>query len=158
MATKTRTRTSEAVTMLIEDHNKVKALFKQFDEAGDNAHKTKQRLAEQIICELQIHSKLEEQVFYPALCSATNKEGRELVNEGFEEHHVADLLMEELKSMDPSDPQFIAKVTVLCENIQHHIKEEEEEMFPEAETVLSDQMSTLADRMKALKLELTTAA
>jgi len=157
MATTTRARTKEAVQMLIDDHNKVKALFKQFSEAGENAVKTKERLAQQIFRELEIHSKLEEEIFYPALCSAADQEGRELVNEGFEEHHVVDLLIQELKGMDAGDPMFKAKLTVLCENVQHHIEEEEGEMLPEAESLLSDQMGMLAEKMRQRKQELQAA-
>jgi hemerythrin superfamily protein len=159
MATQTRTAESgtgsmDAIAMLEADHRKVKELFREFSEAGERAHKTKQRIAERIFQELEVHSRLEEEVFYPAVRAATDKEGEELVVEGIEEHHVVDLLIEELKGMNPEDEHYTAKMTVLCENVQHHIQEEEEEMLPDARRRLGDQMETLGQEMQVMRRQL----
>ena len=159
MATETKQQTMNPVEMLTQDHDRVKDLFRQFKEAGDKAYKTKQNLAEKIFMELEIHSALEEEMFYPALQAKTDKEGTELVSEGIEEHHVVDLIIAELKAMDPTHEQYDAKMTVLCENVQHHIEEEEEEMFVDARKQLGgDELESLgtamSERKKALMGEM----
>src|SRR3954454_19027813 len=106
----------DAVKLLKDDHKKVKSLFREYEKAGERAHQKKQRIAEQAFTELEIHSKLEEEIFYPAVQAKGNKELKEVVNEGLEEHHVVDVLIEELKAMDPSDERYDAKFTVLVEN------------------------------------------
>jgi hemerythrin-like domain-containing protein len=153
MATKTHTK-SDAIEMLKADHDKVKELFRKYAELGDSAHKTKQRIAEQVFQELEIHSKLEEQIFYPAVRETGDPEGEDLVLEGVEEHHVVDVLIQELKGLTPEDEQFDAKFKVLCENVEHHIEEEEGEMLPIARKRLGDETETLAQEMMALKQQL----
>ncbi len=154
MATKTNTRTTDAVEILIADHRKVQDLFKQFSQAGDRAYQTKQKLAEQIFHELEIHSALEEEIFYPAARQAAEAEVGEIVAEGIEEHHVVDLLIEELRGMDPHHEQYDAKMTVLCENVQHHIEEEEEEMLPGAKRKLGDRVNELGQQMQQRRQKL----
>src|SRR5688500_13329199 len=129
MAGKTATQT-DAIAMLKADHDKVKELFGRFSELGDSAYKTKERIAEQVFHELETHSQLEEQVFYPAVRGTGDPEGEDLVLESTEEHHVVDVLIAELKALTPEDETFDAKFKVLCENVEHHIEEEEGEMFP----------------------------
>lgn len=157
MATATKSQTKNGAELLRQDHRKVKELFRQYSELGENAHKSKQRLAEQIFQELEVHSRLEEDVFYPAAREADEEEVGEVVAEGYEEHHVADVLIAEIRQLDPSDERFDAKMQVLCENIEHHIQEEEEELLPQAERALRDQMDEITERMVTLKRELTTA-
>jgi hemerythrin superfamily protein len=117
------------IDMLKEDHQKVKALFEEFEEAKDS--RTKQRLVETALMELDVHAKLEEGLIYPAFREEIDDE--DLMDEALEEHHVVHVLIAELKKMKPSDDRFDAKFTVLAENVKHHIKEEESEMFPKAE-------------------------
>src|SRR5688572_6880233 len=105
--------------MLKDDHKKVKGLFREFESAGERAHKKKQGIAEQVFTELEIHSKLEEELFYPA-ARAQSKDLAEVVDEGIEEHHVVDVLIAELKAMEPEDERYDAKFTVLIENVEHH--------------------------------------
>lgn len=150
MATKTQSKT-DAVEILKQDHEKVKALFRKFSETGDGALKTRQRLAEQIFEELELHTRAEEEIFYPAVRKATDEEGEELLDEAEEEHHVVDLIIAELKQMDPGDEHYAAKMTVLCENVEHHIQEEEEEMLPDAEKRIGDQMETLGQQILEMK-------
>lgn len=156
MATTSKSKTMNAAELLRQDHRKVEDLFRQYAELGDNAIKSKQRLAEQIFQELEVHTRLEEDIFYPAARGAAEEKLGEVVAEGYEEHHVADVLIAEIRQLDPSDEQFDAKMKVLCENIQHHIEEEEEEMLPDAESALGDQMDSITEQMLSLKKELTS--
>jgi hemerythrin-like domain-containing protein len=101
---------------------------------------------------LNEHELMEEQVLYPAL--EPHAQAREIVLEGYEEHHVADVITRELRDVPPDDERWAAKFQVLKESLQHHIKEEERNMFRTARAVLSrDELSELGTRMKALKAE-----
>ena len=150
----TKTGATNAIALLKEDHDRVKELFRRYKEAGEAAYAEKRRLAERIFKELEIHSALEEELFYPSLRNVTDEEGAELISEGVEEHHVVDLLIHELKQMDPRDETYDAKLTVLCENVEHHIEEEEGEMFPDAQRHLRSELDTLGERMQQRKREL----
>lgn len=156
MATQTRT-TTDAVEMLKTDHRKVKDLFKQFSELGDRAHVSKQKLAAQIFQELEIHSKLEEEIFYPAVRQVGEKELGEVVAEGLEEHHVVDVLIEEIRALSPEDEAFDAKMKVLCENVEHHIEEEETEMLPDAKRKLGGRVEELGGEMQQMREQLKAA-
>lgn len=144
----------DAIKLLKDDHQKVKKLFREYEELGDRAHKSKQRIAEQVFLELEVHSQLEEEIFYPAVQATADKEGKELVAEGIEEHHVVDVLINELRALSPEDEQFDAKFKVLTENVEHHIEEEEGEMLPDAEKTLGKETERLAERMIQRKQEL----
>jgi hemerythrin-like domain-containing protein len=144
----------DAIGMLKADHEKVKELFRKYEAAGDRAYQQKQRIAEEVFAEITVHSALEEELLYPAVKAETDKQGQELVAESVEEHHVVAMLIEELKALDPKDERYDAKFTVLIENIEHHIKEEEDELFPEAEDVLGDEIEELGAQMKERKDQL----
>jgi hemerythrin-like domain-containing protein len=146
-----------AIEMLQSDHQKVKALFRQYEAAGDRAYQTKKRIAEGVFTELEIHTTLEEELFYPAMKRQTDQDGKDLVAEAIEEHHVVTTLMEELKGLDPKDERYDAKFKVLVENVEHHIEEEEGEMFPEAEEVLGDRLEGLSQQMQERKQQLTAS-
>ena len=125
---------SDAIAILKEDHRRVKALFGDFEKAETQREKTK--IAAQAILELKIHTEIEEKIFYPVARKALNKalgkkDSTDMMNEADEEHHVAKLLIAELHTMKPGDDHWEAKFTVLSENILHHVKEEEGEMFAE---------------------------
>jgi hemerythrin superfamily protein len=120
---------SSVTDMLRKDHKKVKGLFEEFGQAEDAT--TKQRIVETALMELEVHSKLEEELIYPAIRAEVGDD--DLMDEALEEHHVVHGLLGELKKMEPSDERYDAKFTVLAENVRHHIKEEESEMFPKAE-------------------------
>jgi hemerythrin superfamily protein len=137
----------DAITLLKNDHKTVNELFKRFEKAGDNAHKTKAKLVQQIIHELAIHAAIEEVAFYPFV-KGVSDELTDDVLESLEEHHVVKWLLSELEGMTPKDERFDAKVTVLIENVRHHVEEEEQEMFPRIRKMLS--RSDLADLGEAL--------
>lgn len=121
--------TKDALQILTDDHRTVEDLFKRFSEAGDRAHKTKKQLVERLIKELSIHAAVEEQVLYP-LARELDKKVDEQVLESLEEHHVAKVALAELDGMEPTDERYDAKVAVLAESINHHVEEEESELFP----------------------------
>lgn len=145
----------DAVEMLKQDHENVKRMLKQYDEMGEGQKERKRALAEKIVSELMVHERIEEDVFYPAFKEAAGKEGKELVAESREEHHVVDLIIEELQAVDVGDEDFDAKFKVLKENVEHHIQEEEEEMFPDARKLLKGKLEGLGEVMAELKASLT---
>jgi len=145
----------DAVALIKADHRKVEQLFREFEDAGDRAYKTKQQLVEQIIRELEVHATLEEETYYPAVEAKAKKDGRELIAEAVEEHHVVKVLLGELASMDAEDEAFDAKVTVLMENVRHHVEEEESEMLPQSEELLGkEELERLGAQMAARKQQL----
>jgi hemerythrin superfamily protein len=117
-----------ALELLKEDHREVEQLFQSFEEADG---RSRQGIADEAIKALEIHTKIEESLVYPAIREATGEE--DLVDEANEEHHVVALLIKELKKMRASAEGYKAKFTVMSELVKHHIEEEEKEMFPEAE-------------------------
>jgi hypothetical protein len=124
----TKQATPTAVDLLKEDHEKVKDLFKQFEKADSSQ---KEELADQIDLELRVHSMIEEEILYPALRDID----KDIVAESFEEHGVVEQLLDELATMDLSEDQFEAKFKVMQENVEHHIEEEEGEMFPKCSQI-----------------------
>jgi hemerythrin superfamily protein len=126
----------DAITLLKNDHKTVNDLFKKFEKAGDSAYKTKAKLVEQIIHELAIHAVIEEVAFYPFI-KGVSDDLTDDVLESLEEHHVVKWLLSELEGMDPKSERFDAKVTVLIENVRHHVEEEEQDMFPRVRKMLS---------------------
>jgi hemerythrin superfamily protein len=141
----------DAVTLLKNDHKTVEALFKKFQKAGPTAHKTKQELVEKIIEELSIHAAIEEQVLYPAARQAV-PESEDDVLEALEEHHIVKWVLSELDGMKATDERFTAKVTVLIENVRHHVEEEESELFPELRKAMKrKELEELAQAMEAAK-------
>ncbi len=142
-------------TLMEKDHEEAKGLFKKFEELGDDAHATKQQIFDKLKTALSIHMTIEEEIFYPAVKSVRSEEVKDLVREADEEHHVAKLLISEISKMKPTDEQFDAKVTVLKENIEHHIKEEEGEMFPDARKKIGkERLEELGSEMEDRKNEL----
>ncbi|HEY7166057.1 MAG TPA: hemerythrin domain-containing protein [Candidatus Binatia bacterium] len=137
--------------MLREDHEKVKDLFERFEEADEGE---KQEIVTTAIRELEVHTALEEEVFYPAAREALEQSGEDAdtISEALEEHHVVKLVIAELKKMRPKDEQYDAKFTVMSENVKHHIEEEENELFPKLEGQLDDE--DLAEQMMTRKEEL----
>jgi iron-sulfur cluster repair protein YtfE (RIC family) len=120
----------DAVALLIADHNRVRGLIARYEEAHDNDDlRESAKLVAKIVEELDVHMTIEEEVFYPAIHDLKDEIG-ETVDEGVEEHHVAKILIKELGSLEPTDETWAAKVTVLIESVEHHVDEEEEELFP----------------------------
>jgi hemerythrin-like domain-containing protein len=128
--TASKTKSTDAIVLLKEDHKEILRTFRDFEKAGEDAHKEQGRLVDRIIELLTVHTYIENEVMYPRV--------RELlpdleddVLESYEEHHVADMLVMELVGMKPEDERFRAKTMVLIENVRHHIEEEEQEWFPQ---------------------------
>ncbi len=127
----------DAIAMLTADHKKVKKLFAEFDrlkEQGSDADKS--AIVDQICQELKIHTELEEQIFYPAVRKAIDDS--DLMDEALVEHAGAKELISQLEDASPDDDLYDAKVTVLGEQINHHVKEEEGNMFPQAKKAKVD--------------------
>jgi hemerythrin superfamily protein len=145
----------DAVMLLTADHNRVRGLFAKFQtahESEDTAEMTE--LAVKILTELEVHTKIEEDIFYPEV-SAVSDEIREVVTEGVEEHHVVDVLAAEIKTLSPEDEAWEAKMMVLIENVEHHAEEEEKELFPKVRGALdSETLTDMAERMEALKAQM----
>ncbi|GAB3258549.1 hemerythrin domain-containing protein [Nocardioides dilutus] len=120
---------TDAIVLLKNDHKEIRRLFREFEQAGDNATKTKGRLVDRIIELLTAHTYIENEVMYPRV-RALLPDLEDDVLESYEEHHVADVLVMELYGMRPDAERFDAKTTVLIENVRHHMEEEEEEWFP----------------------------
>jgi hemerythrin superfamily protein len=140
--------------ILKKDHSTVQALFAKFDRAGKSAYEKKSELFAQIRRELQVHSRAEEEIFYPAL-KAMNGEGRRLISEAVKEHKQVDELLTQISRLKPTDKNFDEKVETLIENVDHHVEEEEGEIFRFAEENCSeDQLEELGqlteERKKAL--------
>jgi hemerythrin superfamily protein len=127
----------KATDLLKKQHRSVEKLFKKAQNTEDP--RGRRQLMEQIASELQMHTKIEEEIFYPAVRETGTSKASEMVDEAFEEHHVVKLVLEELPKVDPEDERFEAKMTVLSELVEHHVEEEEGEMFPMAEKKLGAQ-------------------
>jgi hemerythrin superfamily protein len=132
--------------MLKQDHAKVKKLFEAFEEAKDS--RTKERIIRDTLLELDVHTKLEETLIYPAIREKIDAD--KIMDEALEEHHVAHTLINELKRGVGKNGRYEAKFKVLGESIKHHVKEEEGTMFPEAEKADVD-WKTLEQKARARK-------
>jgi len=143
----------DAITLLRNDHKTVEQLFKRFEKAGDRAHVEKRQIVDRIIEELSVHAAIEEQVFYP-VARATVPDTEDIALESLEEHHIVKWLLSELVDLDPAHERFDAKVTVLMENVRHHVEEEESDFFPKVRrelgrTALADLGQAMADAKKS---------
>lgn len=143
----------DAITLLTEDHENVKSMFEQYEGLGDRAHATKKKLATQICTELTKHATAEEEIFYPAM-RASQKEAEDLVDEATVEHASAKDLIAQILAMEPTEELFDAKVKVLSEMIEHHVEEEEGEMFPKARKAGLD-LELLGQQIAERKAQIT---
>lgn len=142
---------SDAITLLKNDHREAKRLFREFRATSERAHATRRRILDRIITELTTHAGIEETIFYPQIRNAIPESGDEIL-ESLEEHHVVKLLLRELEGMDPRDERFTPKVTVLMENVEHHIGEEEEELFPQVRGILGRrELQTMGVEMESAR-------
>ena len=133
----TGAQAQDAIAMLMADHKKVKKLFSEFDKLREEgSDEDKSAIVNQICNELKIHTELEEEIFYPAVRKAI--EDPDLMDEALVEHAGAKDLIAQLEDASPDDDLYDAKVTVLGEQIQHHVKEEEGDMFPKAKKAKVD--------------------
>jgi hemerythrin superfamily protein len=141
----------DAITLLKDDHHTVEALFKRFEKAGDRAFTLKRSIVDKVIAELSTHAAIEEELFYPAT-RATVPDVDDMVLESIEEHHIVKWVLSEVEQMDPREEAFDAKVTVVIENVRHHVEEEEGDYFPKVREALGRKALTeLGDAMEAAK-------
>jgi hemerythrin-like domain-containing protein len=141
-----------AFELMKQDHKKVSGIFENLEPTTERGVKTREELFAQLKQELDIHARIEEEIFYPAIKEA--KETRDITLEAYEEHGVVKQLLAELDELPKSDETWGAKLKVLKENVEHHVEEEEGEMFTSAREVLSrEQIEELGTRMEAAKKE-----
>lgn len=146
-----------AISMLKRDHDTLKGLLKELEPTTERAVKTRTELFDRIKQELTVHEAIEEEIFYPTL--KQHPRAREIVLEGYEEHNVVDTLMGELEALPVDDETWGPKAKVMIENIEHHIEEEEGEMFVKARQVFdAKELDELGDVMAERKAELLSAA
>jgi hemerythrin superfamily protein len=146
-----------AITLLKRDHHTLKGLLGDLESTTERGVKTRTELFARIKQELTVHEAIEEEIFYPTL--KQHPRAREIVLEGYEEHHVVDTLMGELEALPVDDETWGAKASVMIENVEHHIEEEETDMFPKARQVFDEQeLKELGDVMAERKAELLPAA
>jgi hemerythrin-like domain-containing protein len=154
MATRneTRSRPKDAIALLRADHHKVRQLFRAYRAARDPA--TQWEIALHIFDELEVHAQLEEVVFYQAVEEETTSLGKRLVHASLEEHEEALVLIQDLRSLAPGCPEFDTKFQALVLTVEHHMTEEETEMFPLAEAEVGEDLRDLRDEMLHIKAHL----
>ncbi|HLY73448.1 MAG TPA: hemerythrin domain-containing protein [Planctomycetota bacterium] len=155
MADTKQMRALKATSLLKEDHKKVKKLFAEFDklEASDDAGMVE--LYEKVSKELQIHSQIEEEIFYPAVGKVEDEDAEGLVLEAQEEHKIVKTLLEELSELEVDDPDFGAKMKVLRDAVLHHAEEEEKEIFPVFHMLDKSVQNEVSERLNLRKRELS---
>ena len=146
----------DAFKLLEEHHREIEKIFKELEPTTERAVKTREEQFRKLQKELEIHTVIEETILYPVL--KKEKETRDITFEGFEEHDVAKRLLEEMAMMEVTSEIWTAKLKVLQESVEHHVEEEEKEMFKDARDVLSkEQIEDLGARMEAKMKELSAS-
>ncbi len=145
----------DCLDLLIADHNRFRGTFARFEEAHEaDEVATMASLANRLFQDLEVHTSIEEEDFYPAIHDLSEEIG-ETVDEGLQEHHVADVLVAEIKALQPGTDDWNAKMTVLVESVEHHIDEEEQELFPSVRSSSeADYREELGRRMDAHRAEM----
>jgi hypothetical protein len=144
----------DAIRLLKDDHERVKGLLERLDATTERGVKTREELFTDIKRELEVHEAIEEEIFYPAL--REHPKARDLVLEAYEEHNIVDMVMAEIEDVPFDDETWGAKFTVMKENLEHHIDEEEGEMFKQARDVFArGELVALGERMAVRKQELS---
>jgi hemerythrin superfamily protein len=145
-----------AIDLLTQDHVRVKDILSQLSESTERAIKKRTELLAKLEMEITIHTQLEEEILYPAFKEAGGKEQDVMYYEAKEEHRTVDaLVLPDLKQTDPGTPEFSGRVKVVKELLEHHIEEEEEEMFPQALELLGkDKLDELGAQMEAMKADM----
>jgi hypothetical protein len=152
--------TRDAITMLKEDHAKIRAQLEELASIGDRGVKRRRDVLRAVKVLLETHTILEEELFYPTFqAAAYPRDDQKMYYEAVEEHHAAKLVLADVESADPSTPNFAGKAKVLKELVLHHAKEEEHDMFPEARKYISRQeLMSLAERMTERRRDLEKQA
>ena len=146
----------DALTLLKKDHDEVKKMLKDLDDTTDRAIKTRQNLFERLKFSLTVHEQMEEAVLYPAL--KEHAETKEIVLEAYEEHDVVDTIVGELEQTPFDDETWHAKLTVMRENLLHHIQEEEDEMFGQVRRLFDKAtLDSLGEQMRTIKAQARAA-
>jgi iron-sulfur cluster repair protein YtfE (RIC family) len=135
----------DPIQLLKKQHREVEALFKKIAKTGSAAQR--RALLDELASNLKLHMTIEEAIFYPAVQELPTKKAEEMALEAYEEHAVVKLVLAELPGVDPEDERFDAKMTVLSELIEHHVEEEEAEMFKTAKKLGTAELNALGDRM-----------
>jgi len=145
----------DAIALLKRDHAEVKELFEQVEALGERAAASREKLFEKIDRALELHTSIEENIFYPAFRSRVeDTEERDQILEAFEEHAVAKTLLDQLQGLDPSDETFKPKLMVLIESVRHHIKEEEGKLFKMARDLFDrDELDQLGEQLESAKVD-----
>ena len=142
----------DALTLLKDDHQKMRKLLSELESTTERGVKTREDLYARIKSELTVHEIIEEEIFYPAL--KDHPKAKDIVLEAYEEHHVVDTVMAELQELPVDDETWGAKAKVMQENVEHHMEEEEGEMFQKARQVFDkDELELLGTRMERRKTE-----
>ena len=142
----------DALKLMKDDHEKMRKLLTELESTTERGVKTREELYATIKGELTVHEIIEEEIFYPAL--KDHPKAEDIVLEGYEEHHVVDLVMAELEDLPVDDESWGAKAKVMKENVEHHMEEEEGEMFQKARQVFDkDELEELGTRMEQRKTE-----
>lgn len=136
----------KATDLLKKQHKEVKSLFKKL-ESTDNPRMRRQLMTE-IARNLEGHTAIEEEIFYPAVRELESRKAEKMVLEAYEEHHVVKLVLAELPQVNPEDERFEAKMTVLSELVRHHVEEEEKEMFKLAQKLGKNELEELGEQME----------
>jgi Hemerythrin HHE cation binding domain len=145
----------DAMSLLKEDHQKVKKLLSELESTTERGVKTREELFTKVKQELVVHEAIEEEIFYPAL--KEHPKTKEITLEAYEEHHVVNTVMAEIEGVAYDDEKWGAKFKVMKENLEHHIEEEEGEMFKQARQVFDqNELAQLGESMMARKEELIT--
>jgi iron-sulfur cluster repair protein YtfE (RIC family) len=141
--------------LLKQDHQKAKRLFEQLSDTSDRAVKSRERLFAQLKQELELHTEVEEQHFYPAL--REQEETKDLIEEALEEHNEVNELLQELDGPDKDDESWLEQLSELQENVEHHVEEEETQLFPRAQKVLkkvqADEIAAAIEKEKEAALK-----
>ena len=145
-----------AIDLLIEDHETLKDILTRLSDSTERAVKTRTELLQKLEMEVSIHTQIEEQILYPAYKEAGGKEELRMFHEAKEEHRTVDaLVLPDLKATDPASYEFTGRVKVCKELLEHHIEEEEEEMFPQARELFDkSKLEEMGQQMAELKTRL----
>ena len=144
-----------AIDLLTQDHKRVQKLFKDFEKVDRTDEETVRELVETACLELQIHSMLEEEIFYPAVRARVNDpEHEDLLNQAEVEHETVDELIAKLHALEPDDAMYSAYFTVLAEYVRHHVKQEEQALFPAVQAMSGLDLDQIGEDMRVRREEL----
>ena len=140
----------DVIKLLKQDHQKVKKILEELEETTERATTKRQQLFAEVQSELRLHELVEEEIVYPAFREQSKL--KDIVLEGYEEHHVVDLIMDEIAGEPVTDETWAAKVKVMKENVEHHVEEEEDKMFPQARKLFAEEeLERLGQRVEQRK-------